>query len=118
MSIGPAFIVLDGLDEIEEVSWRDLISTVLEIREKCVETKILISSRDVRGIARMLEKDVVTVRVDEHNNEDIQLFLLAESDSLLLELEYCGASKGDCSAIRVALESIAEKSEGNYGSPC
>jgi hypothetical protein len=117
-SIGPAFIVLDGLDEIEEVSWRDLLSTVLEIREKCVETKILISSRDVRGIARMLENHVVTVRVDEHNNEDIRLFLLAESDSLLLELEHCGASRGDCSAIRVALESIAEKSEGNYGSPC
>ena len=60
----------------------------------------------------MLEKDSVTIRVDKHNNEDIQLFVRAESDSLLLELEYCGASKGDCSAIRVALESIEEKSEG------
>ena len=116
-SIGPAFLVLDGLDELEEVGWRDLLSTVLEIKEKCVELKILVSSRDVRGIARMLEKDAVTVRVDEHNNEDIQLFVRAESDSLLLELEYCGASKADCSAIRVALESIAEKSEGKNSLP-
>lgn len=111
-SIGPAFIVVDGLDEIEEFGWRDLLSTMLDIKEKCVETKVLISSREVRGITLALEGHADPIRVDKNNLQDIQLFVRSESRSLLLQLERCGASNEALLAIRTSLESIAEKSDG------
>ena len=116
-SIGPTFIVLDGLDEIEEIGWKDLLSTILNITKTCVETKVLVSSQEVRGIARALEEHVVTVRVDKNNRGDIQSFVSAESHGLILEFESCGASKEECAGIQVALESIAEKSDGTLPSP-
>jgi hypothetical protein len=111
-SIGPAFILLDGLDEIEKDDWKVLLSTVLDIQKNCVETKIFVSSREERGISLVLEKRAATVRVDKNNVEDIRAFVHARSHELLLEFERCGASKKELSEIRVALESIVERSDG------
>jgi hypothetical protein len=116
-SIGPAFIVLDGLDEIEEVAWKDLLSTIADIQKNCAETKVLISSREVRGITLTLEKHAVIFRVDKNNLEDIRAFVRAESHDLILEVESCGASKQVCTEIRAAMEFIAEKSEGIHPFP-
>ncbi len=74
--------------------------------------KFSFSSREETGIGRALKQHAVTVRVDKHNFEDIELFVRAQSDSLLLELDDCGASKEELSEIRNALESVANKSEG------
>ncbi len=115
-SIGSTFIVLDGLDEIEDIAWKDLLSTILAVKGQCVETKLLISSQEVQGIAQALEGHAVTLRVDKNNNDDIQAFVHAESHDLLFELESCGASKKECSGIRTALESISQKSDGTLPS--
>ncbi|KAK1758999.1 hypothetical protein QBC47DRAFT_449676 [Echria macrotheca] len=112
-SIGPTFIILDGLDEVEE-SATDLISTVLDIMKKCVEVKVLFSCKNVRGIALALGKHATPVRVDENNRGDIKAFVQAETDGLIPELESCGASKEICSQIRTALDSITDKSDGMF----
>ncbi|KAL2267591.1 hypothetical protein VTJ83DRAFT_4868 [Remersonia thermophila] len=113
-AIGPSFIILDGLDEIEEEAWRALLSTALEIRQECVETKLLISSRELCGIASMLEAHAVAVRVDKGNFEDIRNFVRAESDGLLAELARCPATEQELSDIRPTLESIATKADGMF----
>ncbi|KAL1840713.1 hypothetical protein VTJ49DRAFT_208 [Mycothermus thermophilus] len=110
-TIGPNFIVLDGLDEIKEEAWKALLSTSLEIKQACVETKLLISSRELRGLASMLEKHAVTVRVDKGNHEDIRAFVRAESADMLAELARCGAPKQELLDIRPALESIVTKAD-------
>ena len=103
-SVGPAFIVLDGLDEIDEVGWKDVLATVLDIKDKCVETKVLVASRDLRGISTTLETHAVaTVLVNKHNGVDIREFVHAKSRDMLLDLERQGASKGDRSGIQTAL---------------
>ncbi|KAF3061219.1 nacht domain protein [Daldinia childiae] len=47
-SLGASYLILDGLDELNENSWKHLLSSVLQINEKCPETKLLISSREER----------------------------------------------------------------------
>jgi hypothetical protein len=116
-SIGPAFILLDGLDEIEKVDWEGLLSTILDIQKNCVETKVFVSSREERRISRALEKHAVTLRMVKNNLEDIRAFVHERSHDLLLEVERCGASKKELSGIRDALTSIAEKSDGMLHHP-
>jgi hypothetical protein len=113
-SFGPAYIVVDGLDEIHELSWRDLLSAVFNIKERCVETKVLISSREAREIALAL-KDVTALRVDKRNHDDIQAFVRCEMEDLLLRFSH--ADEEVRSRIQVAVESIADKSDGGFDNP-
>jgi len=115
-SIGPTFMVLDGLDEIEEDALKDLLPVILDMEKNCPETKVLFSSREARHIALVLEKHATTttLRVDKNNTGDIQAFVQTESSDLLLEMESCGAGEQERSRIQGALESIATKSEGVF----
>jgi hypothetical protein len=112
-AMGPVFIVLDGLDEVEEDGWREVLGAVMEVRERCGEAKVFVASREVEGMAGVLGgQGVVTVRVDGNNEEDIKRFVRGESRGVLLGLEKGGASEAELSGVRTALESIAVKSEG------
>ncbi|KAH6850548.1 hypothetical protein B0I37DRAFT_116504 [Chaetomium sp. MPI-CAGE-AT-0009] len=111
-SIGPAYIVLDGLDEIEESCWRDLLAAVFSIKERCAETKVLISSREAREIALALKDRVAALRIDKHNHEDIEAFVRCETEDLLFR--FGDADEQVRSRIQVALESIADKSDGMF----
>lgn len=114
-SIGPSYIVLDGLDEIEEFCWRDLLAAVFDIKESCAEAKLLISSREAREIDLALKDRVTALRIGKHNHEDIQAFIRCEMEGLLLRFD--DADEQVRSRIRVALESIADKSDGAFDPP-
>jgi hypothetical protein len=88
VSVGPAFIVLDGLDEIDELGWKDMLATVLDIKDKCVEAKVLVASRNLQGISTTLKTyAVATVLVNKHNAMDIREFVRTASRDMLLDLE-------------------------------
>jgi hypothetical protein len=50
----PVYIVIDGMDEIDEVERAKLLRQLLDLSKICVETKILISSRPEADIATIL----------------------------------------------------------------
>lgn len=71
---GPTYIVIDGLDEIDEIERCRLLKRLLEMPETCHEVKILMSSRAEADMADLL-KDQVSIRVDSRNAESIQTFV-------------------------------------------
>ncbi|KAK3297275.1 uncharacterized protein B0H64DRAFT_391813 [Chaetomium fimeti] len=111
-SIGPAYIVLDGLDEIEESCWRDLLVTVFGIKERCTETKVLISSREEREITLALKDRATALHINKYNHEDIRAFVRCEMEGLLLR--FGDADEQVRSRIRAALELIPDKSDGMF----
>lgn len=115
IGIGSSYIVIDGLDEIEESCWRDLLVAIFGIKERCAETKVLISSREVRDIDLALKDRVTSLRIDKHNYEDIRAFVHSEMKTLLLRFD--GADEQVRSRVRAALESIVDKSDGEFDGP-
>ncbi|KAK6957593.1 hypothetical protein Daesc_000380 [Daldinia eschscholtzii] len=111
-SIGTSYLILDGLDELNEVSWKHLLSTTLQIIEKCQGTKLLISSREEREMSLQLESKSIPLRVNSKNHQDIHAFVQLECEDIIDEKKRCGADEQTCIRIREALETITEKSEG------
>ncbi|KAI4861312.1 hypothetical protein F4820DRAFT_461052 [Hypoxylon rubiginosum] len=111
-AVGPSFIILDGLDELDEISWKRLLSDVLQLHESCPETKLLISSREERDISLRLREKAVPLRVDHKNFEDINSFVQLKCQNLLEEMEAQGADNQMCLKVKEALSTIAENAEG------
>ncbi|KAI1457992.1 hypothetical protein F4805DRAFT_474716 [Annulohypoxylon moriforme] len=113
-SLGPTFVILDGLDELDEYSWGHLLAIVLKINKSCPETKLLISSRDERDIASRLRNEAISLRVDYKNCADIKSFVQLECESLLFEMRSFGASQQICLEVKGRIDSIAEKAAGMF----
>ncbi|KAF2179185.1 hypothetical protein K469DRAFT_801445 [Zopfia rhizophila CBS 207.26] len=111
---GPIFVVLDGVDEVEEVERKDLLSTLLRLKESCKNMKLLISSRAETDIAVLLKKRALSLRVDHNNSEDIELYINTQYDSWVPDLKRYGADRFTCSEIRRALEPLKERANGMF----
>lgn len=71
---GPTYILIDGIDEIDEMERCRFLKQVLEVVKVCQEVKVLISSRAEADIADLL-KDQASIRVDSRNAGSIQKFV-------------------------------------------
>jgi hypothetical protein len=71
---GPTYIVIDGMDEIDEIERCRLLKQLLDVCKTCQEVKVLITSRAEADIADLL-KDQVSIRVDRRNAGSIQTFV-------------------------------------------
>ncbi|OTB06435.1 hypothetical protein M426DRAFT_9573 [Hypoxylon sp. CI-4A] len=110
--LGPCFIIIDGLDELDEISWNNLLLNVLKINERCKETKLLISSREERNISLHFGSKATPLRVDYKNSEDICSFVELEGEDLLSEMRHYGADERTCLKAKDGLKAITEKAEG------
>lgn len=72
---GPAFLIIDGLDEIEEIERGVLLKQLLRLSHECHETRIFVSSRREEDITAILEARSEMIRVDGRNEESIQVFV-------------------------------------------
>ncbi|OTB12629.1 hypothetical protein K445DRAFT_65837 [Daldinia sp. EC12] len=111
---GASYLILDGLDELNEVSWKHLLSNALQIIEKCQETKLLISSREEREISLRLESKSIPLRVNSKNHQDIHSFVHLECEDIIDEKKRSRADEEICTRIREAIDMIAENSEGKH----
>lgn len=73
-SIGPTYIILDGLDEMDAVERRILLQQLAGL-DDLTEVKILISSRPEDDIASTLAAKAVGIRVDKENSGAIQTYV-------------------------------------------
>ncbi|KAL1857635.1 hypothetical protein Daus18300_010275 [Diaporthe australafricana] len=73
-SIGPTYIILDGLDEMDAVERRILLQQLDELND-CTEVKILVSSRPEDDIGNTLAAKAVGIRVDKENSAGIQTYV-------------------------------------------
>ncbi|KEY74072.1 hypothetical protein S7711_02661 [Stachybotrys chartarum IBT 7711] len=72
---GRIYLIVDGLDEMEEIERRRLLSQIADISKACQETRILISSRAEDDIARILNPVSPAIRVDGRNAGSIQAYI-------------------------------------------
>lgn len=73
-TVGPTYIILDGLDEMDAVERRILLQQLTEL-DDCTEAKILVSSRPEDDIANTLAAKAVSIRVDKENSGAIQTYV-------------------------------------------
>jgi hypothetical protein len=71
----PAYIVVDGVDEIEEIERFRLLKHLIALSKECEEVNILISSRPEADIESVLKDEATVLRVDKKNAGSIQKFV-------------------------------------------
>jgi hypothetical protein len=72
---GPVYIIIDGVDEIDEVERGRLIRQLLDLSKNCGDAKILVSSRLEADITKILDEAAAKIRVDHCNSGSIQAFV-------------------------------------------
>jgi hypothetical protein len=72
--VGPTYIILDGLDEMEAVE-RGILLRQLSDLDTCPTVKMLISGRPEDDIASILDAKATKIRVDRRNSDSIQSYV-------------------------------------------
>ncbi|RSL95801.1 hypothetical protein CEP52_011839 [Fusarium oligoseptatum] len=72
---GSTFIIIDGLDEMDECERQILLHRLTELSKECKDLRLLISSRSEDDISRRLEDKATTIRVNDRNSGSIQIYV-------------------------------------------
>lgn len=78
-SAGPTYMIIDGLDEIEESERQILLQKLELISKDCNELKILFCSRPEDDITKALGEKAKSIRVDQRNSGSIQGYINTRS---------------------------------------
>ena len=76
---GPVYIIIDGVDEIDEIERGRLLRQLLNLSKNCKEANIMISCRPQADIREILNPASTSIRVDDHNAGSIQAFVTRQS---------------------------------------
>lgn len=113
-SSGSILIVIDGLDEIEEHSRKPLLEALLGLSGSSDNIKLVLSSRTERDIVKVLHDRMESIRIDVHNQDDIQKFIDLEGNCWIDDLKDCEADAAMLNAAQKCLLRVREKSEGKH----
>jgi hypothetical protein len=111
----PVYIVIDGLDEIEELDRRQLLKRILELSKACAGVRILISSRNEVDIKQRL-KDHTTIRVDLQNAGSIQNFVNQRAKEWFSERDFESDEKSEIEGLLAPLAAHAKGKSELFGS--
>ena len=112
-ALNVAYIVIDGLDEINQIERQALLTDLLEINRASSDTKLLISSRVEHDILRLLPIEVEAGEVNDRNMNDIKTYVQELSDLWLVS---SGFDVKMAAEIKEMLLPLASKSNGKDGS--
>lgn len=111
---GLIYIVIDGLDEVDEKDRGYLLKSLLNMLKLCNKVKLLLSCRPERSIARELARAATSVRVDQLNGLDIATYIREEGNELVNRFRDWGAEEDVLVAVRKSLDSITDKAKGGH----
>ena len=72
---GAVYIVIDGIDEIDNGERSRLFKELLRLGEACMDCRILFSSRPEADIISALKGKTTDIQVDQRNLESVQMFV-------------------------------------------
>ncbi len=72
---GTTFIVIDGLDEVEDFERKQVLYLLVGMLKDCPEVRICISSRIEVDIDKIIGPHANSLRVDSSNTESIQMYV-------------------------------------------
>ena len=114
-AVDVTYIVLDGLDEIDQIERQFVLKELLKINRDSANTRLLLSSRIEPDIVRLLPTNVEKERVDDKNIDDIQAYVQVRTNEWLMSSPF---DMKTCGEIRKLLVPLAEKSRGIYWIHC
>ena len=110
-AVDVTYIVLDGLDEINQIERQFVLKELLEINRDSANTKLLLSSRIEPDIVRLLPVNVEKERVDDRNIDDIQAYVQIRTNEWLMFSPFDTETSEE---IRKLLVPLPQKSGGIY----
>lgn len=110
--LGPTYIVIDGLDELDEDTRQSLLKTLLGIVDLCGDIRFLLSSRKEHDLLRILGSQASSIMLNEENLQDIERYVERRGKEWCDELRYSGATDSECDEVRKELKRVVTKSEG------
>ncbi|KAL9115839.1 MAG: hypothetical protein Q9227_000207 [Pyrenula ochraceoflavens] len=110
-SVGPVYVIIDGVDEIEELERHRLLIELLHLSETCQSTKILVSSRPEADITKLLEEKASKIRVDHRNSGSLQKFVTDSTQRWCEERHFFPEAEAE---IRRLLAPLASKAKGMF----
>jgi len=110
---GDTFVVIDGLDEVDEFQRVQFLTSLMEILDASADPKlkICISSRAEDDIARILEPRAVTIRIDKENTSAIFTYVNSRYEQWMGNSDFLdeGASE-----IKSLLQPVCAKAKGKF----
>ncbi|KAH8897761.1 hypothetical protein GQ53DRAFT_637687 [Thozetella sp. PMI_491] len=103
------YIIIDGLDEIEESERRILLQRLDDLVNASSELKVLLSSRPEDDIAKVVGKKSKSLRVDQRNMGSIQRFVNYKTQEWIAHQDFDQSTESEVSAL---LSPLAARSNG------
>ncbi|KAN0108843.1 hypothetical protein V8E51_008585 [Hyaloscypha variabilis] len=104
---GPVFIVIDGIDEIDEIERRRLLQHLLELSNDCDDVKVLVCSRIEDDIDAILRGKAVKIRIDDRNAGSIQAFVSRQVQEWFLSRDFLSEARTEIQGLLAPLSSKA-----------
>ncbi|KAI0442379.1 NACHT domain protein [Xylaria telfairii] len=108
---GPAYIIVDGLDEMKETERGRLLTQLMQISKSCNEARLFISSRAEADLVSILGSDATVMQIGQRNLQCIQTFVNRWAQSWVEER---GFNPDERAEIELGLEPLAPKSQGMF----
>ncbi len=108
---GVTFLIVDGVDEIEETQRRLLLEKLRDLSADCATARILICSREEDDIERILSPSSRKIRVDQQNSGSIQAFVSRQSSDWIAKNDFLPRERCEIEAL---LAPVASKAAGEF----
>ncbi|RYP21518.1 hypothetical protein DL765_002154 [Monosporascus sp. GIB2] len=108
---GFVYIIIDGLDEIEELERGRLLKYLLGLSKDCEGLKVMISSRNEADILSVLKHESTILRVDHKNAGNIQTFVNQQCQNWFQQCNFFPETETE---IRGLLAPLASNSQGMF----
>jgi len=108
---GPTYVIIDGLDEIDEYECKILLLLLVELPKECKSLKLLISSQAKANIVDVLEKKSKVIRLHHRNSGSIQAYVSRRTEGLFENSEFDSDTKRE---IRTLLAPLAANAKGEH----
>lgn len=107
---GPTYLIVDGLDEVEEGERQIILDALLKVLNRCSQMKLCISSRPEHDISRALKMSAEVIRVNHNNSGCIQAYVTKRTNEWLDQQE--GLEDNARSEIQGILAPLSAKANG------
>lgn len=105
---GKTFMVIDGLDEVDDVERKKFVTLLLEMWADCPELHVCISSRPENDIRVLVEQKSDIIRVHDKNASSIQTYVSARYEEWMAESEFIEQAKIDIKGLFYTVANFAK----------
>ncbi|KAL5597284.1 hypothetical protein FOBRF1_011077 [Fusarium oxysporum] len=108
---GPTYITIDGLDEIDDCTQQVFLHLLLDVLKSLPHVKLLISSRRVERIERILKPIAVILPIDQKNSGCIEAYVSHRGGEWLDNSFFDSDARSE---VRQLLNPLASKADGMF----